>query len=74
MAKLATVHANRHESLEPQRVPVDAAEVLARRRHDAVATHDSPAPQPAERLWLLVHEAMANRRVETLDGLEDLLV
>ena len=34
----------------------------------------SPELQPAEHLWPLVHEAMANRRIETLDDLEDLLV
>lgn len=34
----------------------------------------SPELQPAEHLWPLVHEAVANRRVETLDELEDLLV
>jgi hypothetical protein len=33
----------------------------------------SPELQPAEHLWPLVHEAMANRRVETLEQLEDLL-
>jgi transposase len=33
----------------------------------------SPELQPAEHLWPLVHEAMANRRIETLDELEDLL-
>ncbi len=32
-----------------------------------------PELQPAERLWPLVHEAMANRRIETLEELEDLL-
>jgi transposase len=34
----------------------------------------SPELQPAEHLWPLVHEAMANRRIETLDELEELLV
>jgi hypothetical protein len=34
----------------------------------------SPELQPAEHLWPLVHEAMANRRIETLDELEDLLI
>jgi len=34
----------------------------------------SPELQPAEHLWPLIHEAMANQRVETLDDLEDLLV
>lgn len=34
----------------------------------------SPELQPAEHLWPLVHEAMANRRIETLDELEDILV
>ena len=34
----------------------------------------SPELQPAEHLWPLVHEAVANRRVETLDELKDLLV
>ena len=33
----------------------------------------SPELQPAEHLWPLVHEAVANRRIETLDELEDLL-
>lgn len=34
----------------------------------------SPELQPAEHLWPLIHEALANRRIETLDELEDLLV
>ncbi len=34
----------------------------------------SPELQPAEHLWSLVHEALANQRIETLDELEDLLV
>ncbi len=33
----------------------------------------SPELQPAEHLWPLVHEAMANRRTETLEDLETLL-
>ena len=33
----------------------------------------SPELQPAEHLWPLVHEGIANQRVETLDDLEDLL-
>lgn len=33
-----------------------------------------PELQPAEHVWPLVHEAMANQRIETLDDLEDLLV
>ena len=34
----------------------------------------SPELQPAEHLWPLVHEAMVNQSIETLDELEDLLV
>ena len=34
----------------------------------------SPELQPAEHLWPLVREAIANRRIETLDELEELLV
>ena len=34
----------------------------------------SPELQPAEHLWPLIHEALANRRIETLDELEDILV
>ncbi len=33
----------------------------------------SPELQPAEHLWPLVREAIANRRIETLDELEELL-
>jgi len=33
----------------------------------------SPELQPAEHLWPLVHEAMANRRIETLEDLEGLI-
>ena len=33
----------------------------------------SPELQPAEHLWPLVHEALANQRIETLNDLEDLL-
>lgn len=34
----------------------------------------SPELQPAERLWPLVRESLANKCIETLDELEDLLV
>ena len=34
----------------------------------------SPELQPAERMWPLLHEPLANRTVETLDDLEDSLV
>jgi transposase len=34
----------------------------------------SPELQPAERLWPLVNEALANRAILSLDDLEDLLV
>src|SRR5215212_10099198 len=33
----------------------------------------SPELQPAERLWLLANEAVANRPFEDLDGLEEAL-
>ncbi|HVP68508.1 MAG TPA: IS630 family transposase [Anaeromyxobacteraceae bacterium] len=33
----------------------------------------SPELQPAEHLWPLVRESMANRRIETLEELEDLI-
>lgn len=33
----------------------------------------SPELQPAEHLWPLVHEGVANQRIETLEELEDLL-
>jgi hypothetical protein len=35
---------------------------------------DGAELQPAERLWPLLHEPLANRTVETLDELEDCLV
>ncbi len=34
----------------------------------------SPELQPAERLWPLANEAVANRHFEELDGLEEALV
>lgn len=34
----------------------------------------SPELQPAERLWPLVREALANKNIDTLDELEELLV
>ena len=34
----------------------------------------SPELQPAERLWPLLHEPLANRAVETMQDLEDCLV
>lgn len=34
----------------------------------------SPELQPAERLWKVVEEALVNRRFETLDDLEHVLV
>ncbi len=34
----------------------------------------SPELQPAERLWPLVREVLANKHIDTLDELEDLLV
>jgi transposase len=34
----------------------------------------SPELQPAERLWPLLHEALANRPIDTLDQLEEILV
>ena len=34
----------------------------------------SPELQPAERLWPLLHEALANRLIDSLDELEDILV
>jgi hypothetical protein len=34
----------------------------------------SPELQPSERLWPLVRESVANKTIETLDELEDLLV
>jgi transposase len=34
----------------------------------------SPELQPAERLWPLLHEALANRSIDTLEELEELLV
>jgi transposase len=34
----------------------------------------SPELQPAERLWPLVREALANRDIDTLDELEELLI
>jgi len=47
--------------------------VVAEGIHLVFLPRYSPELQPAEHLWSLVHEAMANRRVETLDELEDLL-
>lgn len=34
----------------------------------------SPELQPAERLWPLVRETLANKDIDTLDDLEDMLV
>ncbi|PLZ96700.1 hypothetical protein CEN50_17720 [Fischerella thermalis CCMEE 5268] len=39
---------------------------------DILPSH-SPELQPAERLWTLVNESIANRTFETLDDLEEIL-